>query len=420
MSLRKASRSVSSNCESSSSIAAHTGTTSAPSAAARARTLSRCGLFAKPSSLTLAMYMSGFSVSRNRSRTSAFSSSSRPRLRADFPSFRPVLSFCRTGRFASASLSLALAARSTRCKALSTDSRSASASSVSMVSMSAIGSILPATCTMSGCSKQRTTCAIASTSRICARNLLPSPSPFEAPATRPAMSTNSTAVGTNFCGFTISASWFRRGSGTGTTPIFGSIVQNGKFAAAIPALVSALKSVDLPTFGRPTMPHLMPISFLFLRRVQALHRFVEITRDRERQYIERRADRAENRVLVRLAGSPEHPRRDPILVPRMADAKPQPMELTVSEMREDVAQSILPAVAAVELQPGRAGRQIQIVVRDQHFLRRDLPVAQCRRDRDAALVHERVRLEQEQRLAFEDDFRRFAVQLRFQTEDRKS
>src|SRR3546814_16346318 len=57
----------------------------------------------------------------------------------------------------------------------------------------------------------------------------------------------------------ISASAFRRGSGTGTTPTFGSIVQNGKLAAAMPALVNALKRVDLPTLGRPTMPHLMPM-----------------------------------------------------------------------------------------------------------------------------------------------------------------
>ena len=30
-------------------------------------------------------------------------------------------------------------------------------------------------------------------------------------------------------------------------------------AAAFCACVTALKSVDLPTSGRPTMPHLMPI-----------------------------------------------------------------------------------------------------------------------------------------------------------------
>ena len=37
-------------------------------------------------------------------------------------------------------------------------------------------------------------------------------------------------------GFTMSANLSKRGSGTGTTPVFGSIVQNGKFAASIPAL----------------------------------------------------------------------------------------------------------------------------------------------------------------------------------------
>jgi hypothetical protein len=42
-------------------------------------------------------------------------------------------------------------------------------------------------------------------------------------------------------------------------PVLGSIVQNGKFSAAMPALVNALKSVDLPTLGRPTIPQLNPI-----------------------------------------------------------------------------------------------------------------------------------------------------------------
>jgi hypothetical protein len=37
------------------------------------------------------------------------------------------------------------------------------------------------------------------------------------------------------------------------------MVQKGKLAASIPALVNALKSVDLPTLGKPTMPHLKPI-----------------------------------------------------------------------------------------------------------------------------------------------------------------
>jgi hypothetical protein len=40
-------------------------------------------------------------------------------------------------------------------------------------------------------------------------------------------------------------------------PMFGSIVQKGKFAAcAFLDFVRALNSVDLPTFGKPTIPHL--------------------------------------------------------------------------------------------------------------------------------------------------------------------
>jgi hypothetical protein len=49
------------------------------------------------------------------------------------------------------------------------------------------------------------------------------------------------------------------GSGIGTTPVLGSIVQKGKFSALMPALVSALNKVDLPTFGRPTIPQVKPI-----------------------------------------------------------------------------------------------------------------------------------------------------------------
>src|SRR5688572_10991589 len=122
---------------------------------------------------------------------------------------------------------------------------------------------------------------MASHSRMLARNLLPSPSPFDAPATRPAISTNSTAVGTTFSGLTISASALRRASGTGTMPEFGSIVQNGKFSAAIPACVSALNKVDLPTLGRPTMPHLIPIHLFLFVSCDGLVRLLGIAVDAE-------------------------------------------------------------------------------------------------------------------------------------------
>ncbi len=95
-----------------------------------------------------------------------------------------------------ASLSPPLAFFSMATMRFSRLSRSASISSVSMVSISASGAILPSTWVMSPSSKQRTTWAMASHSRILARNWLPRPSPCEAPRTRPAMSTKVRRVGT--------------------------------------------------------------------------------------------------------------------------------------------------------------------------------------------------------------------------------
>jgi hypothetical protein len=96
-----------------------------------------------------------------------------------------------------------------------------------MTSMSAMGSTLPATWMTLSSSKQRTTLTMASVSRMWLRNWLPRPSPLLAPATRPAMSTNSTIAGTTRSGLTMAASCPSRGSGSSTTPTLGSMVQNG-------------------------------------------------------------------------------------------------------------------------------------------------------------------------------------------------
>ena len=100
-------------------------------------------------------------------------------------------------------------------------------SSVEITSMSRIGSTLPMLWVTLGASKQRTTWTIASQPRMLDRNLLPRPSPLEAPFTRPAMSTNSTAAGIITFVFAMTASGASLSSGTSTTPTFGSIVQNG-------------------------------------------------------------------------------------------------------------------------------------------------------------------------------------------------
>src|SRR5690606_36349861 len=88
-------------------------------------------------------------------------------------------------------------------------------------------------------------------------------SPLLAPFTSPAMSTISTVVGTTRCGFTNSSSLFSLSSGTVMTPMFGSMVQNGKLAACALALLKQLNNVDLPTLGKPTIPHFKPISIFF-------------------------------------------------------------------------------------------------------------------------------------------------------------
>ena len=76
-------------------------------------------------------------------------------------------------------------------------------------------------------SKARTTCTIASHCRMFAKNLLPKPSPLEAPATNPAISTNVTVAGRIFSEPYNFAKTSNRSSGTGTIPVFGSIVAKG-------------------------------------------------------------------------------------------------------------------------------------------------------------------------------------------------
>jgi hypothetical protein len=71
-------------------------------------------------------------------------------------------------------------------------------------------------------------------------------------------------VGITFWGFTKLSRIFNLASGTEITPTLGSMVQKGKLAASALLFDIALKRVDLPTFGSPTMPHFSPIrSVLF-------------------------------------------------------------------------------------------------------------------------------------------------------------
>src|SRR5680860_171722 len=75
---------------------------------------------------------------------------------------------------------------SNRGSALSTVCRSARIISVWIVEMSSAGDTLPSTCVTSSSRNTRVTWQIASDSRMCDRNLLPRPSPSDAPFTMPA------------------------------------------------------------------------------------------------------------------------------------------------------------------------------------------------------------------------------------------
>jgi hypothetical protein len=75
------------------------------------------------------------------------------------------------------------------------------------------------------------------------------------------MSTISTVAGTTLFGLQRPSSTSRRLSGTLVDPMFGSIVQKGKFALCAFPELTQLNKVDFPTLGSPTIPHLSAIFF---------------------------------------------------------------------------------------------------------------------------------------------------------------
>ena len=68
------------------------------------------------------------------------------------------------------------------------------------------------------------------------------------------MSTISIQAGITFSCFIMLYKTLILLSGTLTVPIFGSIVQNGKFAHCALAFEKQLNKDDLPTLGKPTIP----------------------------------------------------------------------------------------------------------------------------------------------------------------------
>ena len=87
----------------------------------------------------------------------------------------------------------------------------------------------------------------------------------------------------------------------------------------------------------------------------------------------------------------------------MTDAYPQAVKTSMSEQAHGVTQAVLATVASVELQPRRAGGQIQLVVRQQGLFRIDFPITQRRSDRLATQIHVGGRLEQPYRLTRDEN-----------------
>ena len=152
----------------------------------------------------------------------------------------------------------------------------------------------------------------------------------------------------------------------------------------MPALVSALKSVDLPTLGKPTMPHLrLMASIPCALRVCSS----SIARSKSPAAIAGHAssaavDRGVDRRALVGARRLQHVVDDVLLrnrrVARMADADAQAPEIRRAELRRDVAQAVVAGDAAAELHLRLAGREIELVVDDE-----DLRRARSRRNAPA-------------------------------------
>src|SRR5690606_24698681 len=136
----------------------------------------------------------------------------------------------------------------------------------------------------------------------------------------------------------------------------------------------------------------------------------EVTVDRQREHVQGVVDSAVDQGLVPSGRPAKHPGSHQVLVPRVADADPQAVEASMPKQAHGVPQAVLTAVAAVELQPCRAGRQVELVMCEQHLRRLDLPVTQGRGYRLAGQVHESGRLEQPEGGAADTGLRRLAEQ----------
>jgi len=107
-----------------------------------------------------------------------------------------------------------------------------------------------------------------------------------------------------------------------------------------------------------------------------------------RQDVQGEVDALVEQVLFAAWGASEHVAGYQAGVPRVADAEPQAMEvILVAELGDDVAQAVVPAVAAALFELGDAGWHVEFVVGHQDFFGFDLEEIGQGRHGLAAAVH---------------------------------
>src|SRR5258706_2419985 len=216
----------------------------------------------------------------------------------------------------------------------------------------------------------------------------------------------------------------------------------------MPDFVSALNSVDLPTFGRPTIPqrrlmssfyllllaeqgteealllrlwlwfrlrhglglrswlglgHRLGSFGLFLDRLgllflfhamQFLHRALHVPGYALRQYLDAAADRLVDLRAILRRGLVQHVIGDRVLVAGVADPQAQAPIVVRTESLGNVLQAVVAGDAAALLDLRRARLEIKLVVHHEDLRRLDLEKAGQHLHRTAARVHETLRQDQ--------------------------
>ena len=187
-------------------------------------------------------------------------------------------------------------------------------------------------------------------------------------------------------------------------------------AAAAAVSVSALKRVDLPTLGRPTIPQLKPMAPLARLRCAAapgpappwavagqqrhlVHEAGVVAADQERRRLGDGVEHRQEPVLIGLGEVAQHMAQHDVLVARMADADPDPPKLRLPRRGVDAARPLWPATpppSFTRTLPGaRSSSSWKTMMSSSGILWKRTGLA----DRAAGLVHEGLRLEQQHALA---------------------